>query len=79
MCLWMNSELKKGSLTLVRLQQQFAPPPLKPLDTHWVEQHPLSQYDQLLNHDYPKRCTRNSSSSAQVPTSVSHEPPMAVP
>jgi hypothetical protein len=75
---WLSSQLQRGSLTLNALQQQFSPPPLKPLDTDWVEQHSLSNYDQLLDYDLKPYCDPNPSPSPQIPTIVPHEATMAV-
>ena len=75
---WLSGQLQRGSLTLNALQQQFSPPPVKSLDTDWVEQHSLSNYDQLLDHDRQHHRATNPSPSAQIPTTVPHEATMAV-
>ncbi len=75
---WLSGQLQRGSLTLNALQQQFSPPPVKSLDTDWVEQHSLSNYDQLLDHDRQHHRSTNPSPSAQIPTTVPHEATMAV-
>ncbi len=75
---WLSGQLQRESLTLNALQQQFSPPPVQPLDTDWVEQHSLSNYDQLLDHDRQHHRATNPSPSAQISTTVPHEATMAV-
>lgn len=49
--LWMENQLRDGTLSLKALQAQFASIPAAPLTINTVEQHPLQLYDQLLHHD----------------------------
>ncbi len=75
---WLSTQLQRSSLTLDTLQQQFCPLLLKSDATVAVEQHSLSNYDQLLNYDLKYHPSTNSSSSAQIPATVPHEATMAV-
>jgi hypothetical protein len=49
--LWMEKQLRSGTLTFKALQDQFTRVPSAPLTVNTVEQHPLEPYDRLLHHD----------------------------
>jgi hypothetical protein len=75
---WLAAQLQQESLTLNTLQQQFGPLLLKSEATVAVEQHSLSNYDQLLNYDHKSHRSTNSSPSSQITATVPHEATMAV-
>ena len=75
---WLSTQLQRSSLTLDSLQQQFGSLLLKSEATVSVEQHPLSNYDQLLNYDLKYHPSTNSSPSPQIAATVPHEATMAV-
>ena len=75
---WLATQLQRQSLTLDTLQQQFCPLLLKSEATFSVEQHSLSNYDQLLDYDLKYHRSTNSSPSSQIAATVTHEATMAV-
>ena len=76
---WLEQQLRQGTLTLSRLQQQFQPSPVPRLETLVVEQHSLSSYDRLLHHELSEHCQQNFTAPVKVPAAVPHEAAVAVP
>lgn len=75
---WLEAQLRQGTLTLSRLQQQFQPPPVTKIATSVVEQHSLSDYDRLLSHELDQQHQRNLTHPSQVPATAPHEAALAV-
>ena len=75
--LWLSGQLRSGHLSLSRLQQQFAAPPIARLETSTVEQHSLSSYDQLLQHEFCQHSSGNFTPATQVPAIATHEAAVA--
>lgn len=71
---WLTTELSQQTLTLSRLQNHFSSTPLSEIEQPIIEQHSLSNYDQLLIYD-SFSCPSNIciTPTVEIPASVSYE------
>jgi hypothetical protein len=75
---YLMTQLEAGSLTLVGLQKQFHLTNSVSMPAILIQQHQLSDYDQLLNYaSHRHHSHRNSQSFIEVPQTASYEPLLA--
>lgn len=75
--LWMEKQLRSGTLTFKALQDQFTFVPPAPLTVNTVEQHPLAPYDQLLHYDDYQHQPTCPPLAVTIPSSPLHETTLA--
>ena len=75
--LWMEKQLRSGTLTFKALQDQFTFVPPAPLTVNTVEQHPLAPYDQLLHYDDYQHHPTCPPLTVTIPPSPLHETTLA--
>ena len=75
---WLTQQLRQGTLSFSLLQQRFAAPPGQPWETSLIEQHSLSNYDQLLHYGFSPKRQRDATDSAQIPETASYQTTLAV-
>ncbi len=70
---WLTRELSQQTLTLSRLQTRFCPS-LSQINEPLIEQHSLSNYDQLLTYDsFSCPSNFNFTATFEIPAPVSYE------
>ena len=75
---WLTRELSQQTLTLSRLQTRFCPS-LSEIDEPRIEQHSLSNYDQLLTYDsFSCPSHINITPTVEIPAPVSYESTVAI-
>jgi len=77
---YLAMQLQAEQLTLAGLQAQFPATPVPATPDLVVEQHPLTQYDQLLHHvPNSNNGHRDAQPTAQVAQAAAHQKPVARP